>query len=254
MKTFTILGAGWLGLELAKVLKSTYKIKVTSRNEEKLKMYEEEGFSSYILNENNLNFLDELLETNYLFINFPPSKFDDYLGFLDKIYCHKKIKNIEKIIFISSTSIYPDIEGFFNEDFEINSSSSKIVYDAEKLIENRSDIIFRVSALVGANRISGRRFSAKLVEYPKTKINIVHRNDVISATKYAIDTNLNGIFNLCSKEHPTKEDLYGFNSKKYDFEKPIFSNNEEFLNRIIDGSKISKLGFVYKHNDPFDFV
>ena len=159
MKTFTILGAGWLGLELAKVLKSTYKIKVTSRNEEKLKMYEEEGFSSYILNENNLNFLDELLETNYLFINFPPSKFDDYLGFLDKIYCHKKIKNIEKIIFISSTSIYPDIEGFFNEDFEINSSSSKIVYDAEKLIENRSDIIFRVSALVGANRISGRRFS-----------------------------------------------------------------------------------------------
>ena len=26
MKTFTILGAGWLGLELAKVLKKKYKI------------------------------------------------------------------------------------------------------------------------------------------------------------------------------------------------------------------------------------
>ena len=80
MKTFTILGTGWLGFELAKAFKDDYLMKVSSRNEEKIKIYEEEGFSSYILNENNLDFLDELLNTNYLFVNFPPSKFDDYLG------------------------------------------------------------------------------------------------------------------------------------------------------------------------------
>ena len=74
MKTFTILGAGWLGLELAKTIKLNYKIKLSSRNEEKLKIYEEEAFSSYILNENNLDFLDELFDTNYLFVNYPPSK------------------------------------------------------------------------------------------------------------------------------------------------------------------------------------
>lgn len=110
MKRFTILGTGWLGFELAKVLKNDYLIKVSSRNEEKIKMYEEEGLSSYILNENNLNFLDELLDTDYLFINYPPSKFDNYLVFLNKIYTHNRIKDIEKIIFISSTSIYPNIE------------------------------------------------------------------------------------------------------------------------------------------------
>ena len=69
MKTFTILGTGWLGFELAKVLKSKYKIKVSSRNIEKQKIYEEEGFASCILNENNLDFLDELLTyglANYL--------------------------------------------------------------------------------------------------------------------------------------------------------------------------------------------
>ena len=96
MKTLTILGAVWLWFELANVLKNDFKIKVSSRTKDKLKIYEEEGFDSYILNEENLTFLDELLDTNYLFINFPPSKFEDYLSFLNKIYSSKKIKEIEK--------------------------------------------------------------------------------------------------------------------------------------------------------------
>ncbi|MDY0051309.1 MAG: hypothetical protein RBR65_02105 [Aliarcobacter sp.] len=217
-------------------------------------MYEDEGFSSYILNENNLESLDNLLETDYLFINFPPSKFDNYLTFLNKIYNHKKIKDIEKIIFISSTSIYPNNEGFFDEEYDIKCSSSKIVFDAETLVSNITDIIFRVSALVGSNRVSGRRFSNKLVEYPKSVINFVHRNDVIDATKFVIENNLIGIFNLCSKEHPTKEELYSFNANKYDFPSPIFSENQDFLNRIIDGAKIEKEGFIYKHNNAFDLV
>lgn len=254
MKKITILGAGWLGFELAKRFKSTYKITVSSRNEEKLKMYEDEDFYSYILNENNLEFLDQLLDTDYLFINFPPSKFNDYLGFLNKIYSHNKIENIEKIIFISSTSIYPNIEGYFDENFEIKDSSSKIVFDAENLISNKSDVIFRVSGLVGENRIFGKRLSNKIIEFPESLINFVHRNDVIDATKFIIENDLKGIFNLCSSEHPSKKKLYTFNSVKYNFELPIFLNNKEFLNRLIDGSKIEKLGFSYKYNNAFDLT
>lgn len=253
MKTFTILGAGWLGLELAIVLKNDFKIKVSSRSQEKVNIYEEEGFSSYILNENNFEFLDELFETNYLFINFPPSKFEDYLLFLNKIYSHEKIKNIEKIFFVSSTSIYPNIEGLFNEDYEIKEPNSKIVFEAENLIKDKSDVIFRVAGLVGANRYFGKRSANKIIEFPKTPINFVHRNDVINATKFIIEKDLSGIFNLCSNTHPTKEEIYSFNSKKYNFEKPIFLENKNFFNRLIDGSKIEKKGFTYKYENPFEF-
>mgnify|MGYP002776410682 FL=1 len=97
MKTFTILGYGWLGAKLAQNLKRDYNIKVSVRNEDKLLDFKNLGYSSFILNEYNFSSLDELLDTNYLFINYPPSKFDDYLGFLEKIYSCKKIKNIEKI-------------------------------------------------------------------------------------------------------------------------------------------------------------
>lgn len=253
MKAITILGTGWLGLELALDLKQKYKVKVSSRTNEKIKIYEDEGLASYILNEDNLDSLEQLLETNYLFINFPPSKFDDYISFLSKIYNHKSIKNIQKIIFISSTSIYPNIQGLFDEEYEIKESSSKLVFEAENLVKEKSDVIFRVAGLVGGSRYFGKRSANKVVEYPKTPINFVHRNDVIEATKFVIENYINGIFNLCSKEHPTKEEIYSFNSKKYDFEKPIFLDNKEFLNRLIDGSKIEKLGFTYKYNNAFEF-
>ena len=253
MKAITILGTGWLGFELALELKQKYKVKVSSRTAEKIKIYEDKGLSSYILNEDNLDSLEQLLETNYLFINFPPSKFNDYVSFLSKIYNHKSIKNIQKIIFISSTSIYPNIQGLFNEEYEIKESSSKLVFEAENLVKEKSDVIFRVAGLVGGSRYFGKRSANKVVEYPKTPINFVHRNDVIEATKFVIENNINGIFNLCSKEHPTKEEIYSFNSKKYDFVEPIFLDNKEFLNRLIDGSKIEKLGFIYKYNNAFEF-
>ena len=53
-----------------------------------------------ILNEDNFSFLENLLDTDYLFINFPPSKFKNYLLFLNKIYTNKNLQKIEKIIFI----------------------------------------------------------------------------------------------------------------------------------------------------------
>ena len=84
-------------------------------------------------------------------------------------------------------------------------------------------------------------------------INFVHRNDVINATEFAIENDLTGIFNLCSNEHPTKQEIYSFNSKKYNIDIPIFLDNNFFLDRKINGSKIEKLGFKYKYNDVFSF-
>ena len=253
MKTFTILGYGWLGAKLAQNLKRNYNIKVSVRNEDKLLDFKNLGYTTYILNEYNFSFLDELLDTNYLFVNYPPSKFDDYLGFLEKIYSCKKINNIEKVIFISSTSIYPNFEATYDENCFIENPSNKLVFDAEELVLNKTHIILRASGLFGEDRIAGRRLANIKVDFPKTKINFIHRNDVISATIFAIKNDLNGIFNLASKQHPTKEELYSFNAQKYGFEKPIFSDNENCIERIIDGSKIEKFGFEYKYFDAFNF-
>ena len=41
--------------------------------------------------------------------------------------------------------------------------------------------------------------------------------------------------------------------QQYNFEKPIFLENEFSINRTIDGSKIEKLGFNYQYFDAFNF-
>lgn len=254
MQTFTILGTGWLGYALACELKDKYNVKVSIKDKNKEKDFLKEGFSPFLLNEENLDSLDDLLQTDYLFINFPPSKFKDYIGFLNEIYSHAKIVDIKKIIFISSTSIYPDLDLLFNEEFTLVSSKSQKVYDAEVLIKDRTNLIFRCSGLMGYNRIAGKRFASKVVNDKDVKVNYVHRDDVISATFFAIDNNINGIFNLCIEEHPTKEEIYLFNSKKYSFDKSIFKDEKGLKNRIIDGSKLTSLGFKYKYSNPFDFI
>ncbi|RXJ88915.1 GDP-L-fucose synthase [Arcobacter sp. CECT 8983] len=252
-KTVSILGAGWLGHPLALSLKENYKVKVSVRIKEKKEAFEKEGLFPFVLNETSLENLDELLDTNYLFINFPPSKFQDFKGFLEKIYSHKKIETIEKIIFISSTSIYPDEEKTFTEDEVFTNAKSQKIYDIEKLIEGKTDLIFRCAGLMGANRVSGRYFAGKELDSEDVKVNYVHLDDVIRATKFALEKDLKGIYNLCSYEHPTRKEIYFKNASKFGFAKPVFKNKKEYKQRLIDGSKIEKEGFRYKYPNPLEY-
>lgn len=253
MNTLTILGGGWLGLELAKFLQNDYKIKISSKTDEKISFYSSFGFDPYVLNESCYDNLDELLKCEYLFINFPPSKFNDYLYFLSKIYTNSHIKNIKKIIFISSTSIYPSNDGIYFEDSAITTPSSQIVYDAEKLAKEKSDVIFRCVGLMGDDRVAGKHFANKTIYDGGSKINHVHRLDVLRATEFILKFDINGIFNLCAKHHPSKKDLYTLNSAKFNFKKPVFIDSNSNANRVIDGSKIETLGFKYQFNSPLAF-
>ena len=253
MKTFAILGTGWLGFALANSLKEKYKVKVSIRSNEKKEQMINEGFIPYLLNEENLESLDELLSSDYVFINFPPSKSNNYLEFLNNIYSHKNISSIKKLIFVSSTSIYPNEQTIFNEDYEIKTPISQKVFDAEELVKNKTHIIFRCSGLMGANRIAGKYFAGKSLDSEDVKVNYVHRTDVINATLFVIENDINGVFNLCSTFHPTRKEVYLENAKKYNFEKPIFENKKEYKNRIVDGSKIEGLGFEYEYPNPLEY-
>ena len=252
-KTISILGTGWLGYPLALRLKDKYNVNVSIRTKQKEELFKGEGLTPFLLNEEFLENLDELLDTNYLFINFPPSKFKDFKTFLQKIYAHKKTKSIEKIIFISSTSIYPDEEKIFTEDEKFTNAKSQKIYDIEKQIEDKTHLIFRCAGLMGASRISGKYFAQKELDSEDVKVNYVHLDDVIEATVFALEKNLNGVYNLCSSKHPTRKEIYLKNALKFGFSKPIFKNKKNYKNRLIDGSKIEKKGFKYKYPNPLEY-
>jgi nucleoside-diphosphate-sugar epimerase len=254
MKILSILGAGWLGLELAHTLKDHYTIKLAARNEEAQRIHIDLGFKSYVLTEGVYDNLDVLLSCEYLFINYPPSKFKDYLHFIKRLSQHPAFSTVEKIFFVSSSSIYPKMPGVYNENCEISSSSNPLYYEAEKSLHGNAQVIFRCAGLMGAGRIAGKYYSNKPVKDGKSRVNHVHQMDVIRAVIFAIDHHLEGIFNLSAPLHPTKEELYRYQCAQCQLIFPLFIESVESKQRIIEGRKLEDLGFEYLHKNPMEFI
>lgn len=253
MKTFSILGCGYLGLPLVKSISNEYKIKVLTRSKTKALNFNKLGFTSYILDSCNKNSLEEFLNCDVLFIALPP-KDENYLEILKRIY--KNVQAKVQIIFISSTSIYPQKDFEFKEDFFIQDDKKSLVNQAEKIVKNRTNIIFRCAGLMGENRVPGKYFSNKVVKNYNAKVNYVHKDDVIKAVKFVMKKKIEGIYNLCSASHPSKKEIYLKNAKEFDFKKPIFDfkiQENELLNRIINSKKLCEEGFIYTYINPLDF-
>lgn len=254
IKTLSILGAGWLGLELAKTLKDQFHIKLSAHNDLMAKMHTDLGFESYVLTEGMYSNLNALLSCEYLFINYPPSKFNDYLHFIKTVSQHPIFSTIDKVFFVSSSSVYPKASGVYNENSEILSSSNPLYYEAEKSFHGKAHIIFRCAGLMGADRIAAKYYSNKIVTDGKSFVNHVHRIDVIRAVRFAIDQNLVGIFNLCAPFHPTKEELYVYQCEQCQLVSPLFRDSVASTQRIIDGKKFEDLGFKYLCKNPMEFI
>lgn len=249
MKTISILGCGWIGYALALKLKHKYLIKVSTTSLEKIITLEKEGFKSFLIDDSSSD--STFYECNILVIAIPPSKSKDYLELLRTIYSN--ILDKTKVIFISSTSIYQNIqkEFFENESMALNKDS--LVYKAEELIKNRTNTIFRCAGLMGYNRIAGKSSLNKTLDNEDQMVNYVHRDDVLNAIIFSIDNCIEGIYNLCSKEHPSKRDIYVYNSLKYGFAQPLFLNKKRYPLKIINSDTFRKKGFKYIYQSPFDF-
>lgn len=253
MKTLSILGCGWLGLAVAKSFKSNYHLKVSTTTKNKLEHFKELEFEPFLISESKQVNLDNFLKCNYLLIALPPSKFNNYPLFLKNILMHPQIKTIEKIIFISSTSIYDNKEAVFLEEHKIIKPLNPLVYDVEKEVEAYCQVIFRCSGLMGYDRVAGKYFANKEVKDKKNPVNYVHQDDVINAIKFVIDNSILGTYNLCAPCHPTKEDVYRNNAIIHKFTMPLFRTQTKVFKRIIDTKKIETLGFAYKYSNPLNF-
>lgn len=254
MKTLSILGAGWLGLELAQTLKAKFYIKLSARNELTRRRHIDLGFESFILTEGVYDNLDMLLSCEYLLINYPPSKFNNYLQFITTLSQYPTFSQIEKVLFVSSSSVYPKKPDVYGEDCSILVSSNPLYYKVEQYMNKKAHLIFRCAGLMGANRIAGKYFSNKIVTDGKSRVNHVHRIDVIRAFSFAIKHDLEGIFNVCAPQHPTKEELCLYQSKHCHFPPPIFIEDTKCTQRIIDSSKLERLGFEYERKNPIEFI
>ena len=103
-KTYSILGCGLLGLPLANTfLERGFSVKGSTTSEEKVTLFKEKQIVPYVINiDNNPDFKD-FLDTDVLLIMITSKKLEAYENLIKEI----EKSAVDKVIFISSTSVYP---------------------------------------------------------------------------------------------------------------------------------------------------
>lgn len=195
MKTWGIVGLGWLGKSLATALE-THGINYWGTTTRDFKW----GVDT---------FPGE--DCDYLFLNTPP---------LTGLTPHDYVKEIppkdwKKVIFISSTSVYGEHEGRMTEETPVNpqTANSQWLCEVEDLlIEKFADkiSIIRPGGLIGEDRHPVRSLSARSSTVDRESlINFIHQEDLIriilrvsSLGQWPV------ILNAVCPYHPTKQEYY----------------------------------------------
>ena len=117
MTKISILGCGWLGLPLAKVLvKNGFSVKGSTTTQDKIDVLKQSGIEPFLfaLNPENIqgNAISFLEHSEVLIINIPPklrgNSKEDFVGKMKTLIPFIEKSSVEKVLFVSSTSVYAD--------------------------------------------------------------------------------------------------------------------------------------------------
>lgn len=266
----SIIGCGWLGFSLGEFLiAQDFSVLGSSTTASKLATLADAGIQPYLIRaEPELvgEGLAQFFESEILIINVPPRRRRENV---ESIH-FAEVKNIidsalqgqvQKIIYCSSTGVYPNNNTLTTEDHPTSPStpSSKALVKIEEYLQSKSEVkstILRFAGLVGGDRKAGR-FLAGKKELPNgdAPVNLVHREDCIQVIHAIIQQEAWGeIFNVCADEHPLRKDFYTQQAIKQGFEAPTFKKEDLPSYKIIDNDKLKKvLGYKFLWPDPNQF-
>ena len=270
MKSISIIGCGWFGLPLAyELVKSGMQVIGTKRSTDSFPALIENDVTpieldlSKLINqqpESNQK-LSEDFNTDYLLINVPPRTRSGNSHYLEELVCLKRLLNIEKyqkVIFVSTTGVYPNLSKVMTEgDASSQNNGSELLYQAEQLFSQFSNtIILRFSGLIGPQRHPGRFFANRAeVAGGDAPVNLVHLNDCINAVKALLTSeHTSKIYNLSIPHHPSKAEFYSTAIKSMGRVAPSFLANAA-VKKQIDGSLITKdIEFEYLYPDLYEAI
>ena len=266
--TVSILGCGWLGLPLGKRLRNRrFSVRGSVTNPEKFGLLRTSGVVPYriVLNDSEVEVDNPaFFDTDVLIISIPPRRIDG----IERIFPAQIAQlipiilsaGIQKVIFISSTSVYPENFQAVSENDAISpdKASGKALVAAENLLKNLTDFqttIIRFGGLIGADRNPARFLlkSDRLVA--NVPVNLIHQDDCIGIILAILEQDLWGeTLNACCPDHPLKRDFYGKAAQISGLPVPRISDDTEAY-KIIDSSKLQRLlKYTFKYQSPMDYL
>ena len=259
MKQISLLGCGWLGLPLAKsLLEKGFSVKGSTTSAEKILVLESNGIRPFQIELSETDIKGEIVSflenSEILIIDIPPKlrsvtsenfvkKIQNIIPFIEK-------SKIEKIVFISSTSVYADDNSVITEATVPNpdTESGKQLVEVENLLQSNANFkttVIRFGGLIGEDRhpihfLAGR----KNLENPEAPINLIHQKDCIGIIKTFFrqaqndNWNWNETFNAVTPYHPTRKEYYTEKALELHLPLPEFDETKNSIGKTILSSKV----------------
>ncbi|QYJ91463.1 SDR family oxidoreductase [Shewanella halotolerans] len=275
-----VVGCGWFGLPLAKVLVSQgLKVTGSKRSPQDAEALSADGIAGFALDLEALESEDlssrareaitQGLACDALVINIPPGLRRGDNGYLDRL---KRLKVLigtheyQRIIFISTSGVYPaggdrSGSGCVEIDAKAHSPGSETLLAAEALFSganseggvsnnhsaggesNNNCVVVRFAGLIGPKRHPGR-FLAGRENVPggNLAVNMVHLDDCIGAVTSLLKAEgpLSPAYNLCAPLHPTKAEFYQKAATQLGLTPPSFIEGDLAEDKRVDGGLITR--------------
>lgn len=268
MTKISIVGLGWLGLSLAKLLKAKGHVVVgsTTTAEKQSRLLDQgvETVEFSLVPFPQGNGFQALFATEVLVINIPPrSRTTDGEMYLEQLkYLRSMVdqSNIQQVLFVSSTGIYSNQKRSepYTEDEVITSQTAGniILLKGETLFRGcKESTIVRFGGLVGDDRIPGKYVAGRENVNGSSRVNYIYRSDAAKMLCWIIESELwNETFNGVAPIHPLRKDIVDRNVKDLGLEPPkSYLNVTGSEQRLVSSEKISSTGFKFDYPNPLDF-
>ncbi|WP_235817905.1 NAD(P)H-binding protein [Formosa haliotis] len=249
IKNISVLGCGWLGLPLAEILVDQgYLVKGSTTQTDKLKVLEAEGIAPFLIDINHGAIASTFLDSEVVIILITSKDLDSFTRLIQEI----EASAIKHVIFVSSTSVYPNTNGIVTETSETKSSPLLDIENAFRSNTHFSTTIIRFGGLFGYQRKPGNFIRARnIIPNPEGFVNLIHQDDCVSILTAIIRQNVWGeIFNACADSHPKRADFYTKEMAKVERFHPVLDPSTKNEYKIVSPKKlIDRLNFQFKYSD-----
>ncbi|MCL1036576.1 SDR family oxidoreductase [Shewanella submarina] len=266
-----VTGCGWYGLALAKVLlQQGHTVIGSKRDSAGCELLEKEGIQAVALDlaaDVDALACAPLFDVDAMVVNIPPGLRrgdSDYLGRLQKLKQLMLPNRLKKLIFISTTGVYPNAGRVSEADAGVYSTGSETLLAAEALFLDAPELlseegqvsVLRFAGLVGPGRHPGRFLAGKTgITGGNQSVNLVHLEDCVAATCLLLDAGRIGpVYNLCTRDHLPKAQFYPLAAASLGLEPPQFGDDAD-TDKQVDGSHICHdLDFDYRYKSLIDLL
>ncbi len=253
-KTISILGCGWLGLQLAVKLRTQgWLVKGSTTRTEKLDTLHNHGIDPFLVHLSAIDAADKcFFDSDVLLINVPPGlrkqSEEAYLDQMEQLSKAVSASPVKYVVFISSTSVYPELNKVITDVSDADPDNA--LYRSELLFTQSPSFkttVIRFAGLIGPGREPSRFFAGKQnIPNGQAPVNLIHLDDCIGIIEAVLEQQKFGFtHHAASPIHPEKQAFYTHAAKQAGLALPGFLDELRDWKVIDSTVVVEQLGYKF---------